>query len=373
MLAKVKLKLRTKFTLLLLVLLIVGITLGGIGLWQTIQGTAQTEFRTRGLMLIAAMNSVRGYTSQDVGPLLATGQFTQGLFIRETIPAFSARQVFQRFTQNTANADVIYKEATLNPTNPLDQSDDFESAIVQQMRGDSNLKEVSGFRTLSTGRAYYVARPIVVSAQSCLGCHSTPDAAPKGLTDIYTSGGGFGWNLNEIIGTQIIYVPAEEVLDQDLRTFLLVGTIFIVTLVVGILLINFTLNRMVIQPVTVMGSLAHKISIDQLEPGDLESAKLVKITTNGDELGALAQVFRKMAQEVRDRTQRLQEKVQQLHIEIDEIKRKKQVEEIVDSTFFGNIQAKARVLREQRQRAEGDAPKDDSEKNVPPQDDSATA
>jgi methyl-accepting chemotaxis protein len=365
-----KLKLRTKFTLLLLLLLLVGIIFGGLGLWRTIQGTAETEFKTRGLMLIAAMNGVRGYTSQDVGPLLATGQFTQVEFIKETIPAFSARQVFQRYVQNTTDASLIYKEATLNPTNPLDQADEFESAIVQQMRGDPNLKEVSGFRTLSTGRAYYVARPIVVGAPSCLGCHSTPDAAPKGMLTLYASGGGFGWQLNETIGTQIIYVPAEEILEQGLRTFLIIGAVFIVTLVIGILLINFTLNRLVIQPVTVMGGLAHKISKDELAPGDLESSALVKIATSGDELGYLARVFRQMAREVRERTQRLQATVQQLHIEIDEIKRKKQVEEIVDSTFFGNVQAKARVLREQRQHKD-EAAKDDSDKDVPPQDDSA--
>ena len=49
------------------------------------------------------------------------------------------------------------------------------------------------------------------------------------------------------------------------------------------------------------------------------------------------------------RTQELQREIQQLRIEIDQVKRQKQFEEIVDSEFFHNVQSQAQVLRARRE------------------------
>jgi len=49
------------------------------------------------------------------------------------------------------------------------------------------------------------------------------------------------------------------------------------------------------------------------------------------------------------RTQELQREIQQLRIEIDQVKRQKQVKEIVDSDFFQNVQNQARALRARRE------------------------
>jgi len=341
------LKLGTKFTLMLSLLLLGGIIIGGIGLWQALQASAQAEFETRGLMLIAAMNGIRSYTSEDIGPRLTSTENANSGFIKETIPAFSTREVFDRYKSSTTDVGFVYKEATLNPTNPLDQSDGFETEIVGRFRDDSNLKEVTGFRTLPTGNSYYVAKPLAVSSQSCLSCHSTRAAAPKDMLASYSSEGGFGWQLNEIIGAQFIYVPADEVLAQGLRSFAVMMFILFLTLVTAILLTNFILQRFVIQPVDVMGGLAQKIASDQLLPDDLESSQLAKITTSGDELGQLAQVFRKMARDVHERTQALKQMVQDLHIEIDQVKRKAQVDGITDSDFFRDLEKKTRHIHKQ--------------------------
>ena len=48
------------------------------------------------------------------------------------------------------------------------------------------------------------------------------------------------------------------------------------------------------------------------------------------------------------REQSLKQEIQQLRIEIDEVKRQKQVSEIVESDFFQDLQAKARSIRSRR-------------------------
>ncbi|MBN1921740.1 MAG: HAMP domain-containing protein [Anaerolineae bacterium] len=66
-----------------------------------------------------------------------------------------------------------------------------------------------------------------------------------------------------------------------------------------------------------------------------------------DEVDALAQVFELMVSKVRAREEGLKRQVQQLRIEIDEVKRTRQVEEITGSDYFTTLKEKARVLRQQ--------------------------
>ncbi len=67
-----------------------------------------------------------------------------------------------------------------------------------------------------------------------------------------------------------------------------------------------------------------------------------------DEVATLAQVFELMVGKVYQREQTLRRQVEELKIEIDEVKRQKQVSEIVDSDFFQDLRSKARVMRERK-------------------------
>ncbi len=77
-----------------------------------------------------------------------------------------------------------------------------------------------------------------------------------------------------------------------------------------------------------------------------------------DEIETLAEVFEIMVSKVYQREQTLIRQVEELKIEIDEVKRRKQVSEIVESDFFQDLQAKARRMRSRSRRNEQDAPGD---------------
>ena len=70
-----------------------------------------------------------------------------------------------------------------------------------------------------TSHKRYMARPIQVGNPACLGCHSTPDAAPATMVKLYGSANGFGWKLNEIVGAQIVSVPMTLPLENAQRAF----------------------------------------------------------------------------------------------------------------------------------------------------------
>ncbi|HEY1477218.1 MAG TPA: DUF3365 domain-containing protein, partial [Chthoniobacterales bacterium] len=76
-------------------------------------------------------------------------------------------------------------------------------------RNDPARTEVTGHRDTPDGASLYFCAPIRVDDSSCLTCHSTPETAPVEMVKIYGTANGFGWKLNEVIGAQIVSVPAK--------------------------------------------------------------------------------------------------------------------------------------------------------------------
>lgn len=64
-----------------------------------------------------------------------------------------------------------------------------------------------------------------------------------------------------------------------------------------------------------------------------------------DEISKLSKVFEFMIGKVRQREENLKQQVAELKIEIDQVKRDKQVKEIVETDFFQDLMSKAREMR----------------------------
>ena len=89
-----RLKLAPKFTLLLLLVFILGSGLGGLVLSRALQQQVEAKVTAEGVVLMESMQAVRRYTNQQVSPLLETAM-GEDEFWPETIPAYSARRVFE--------------------------------------------------------------------------------------------------------------------------------------------------------------------------------------------------------------------------------------------------------------------------------------
>ena len=280
------LKLTTKFSLMLMLVFVGSIVISGAALSKALENRAENEITSQALLLIQSMSAVRTYTSEHINPLLTPRLDTDPQFIPETVPAYSATEVFQNLRQNPEYRNFFYKEATLNPTNLRDKADSFEAKIVERFRNEPQTKEISGFRTVPGGDLFYIARPLSVNKESCLTCHSTPENAPKSQLATYGTEWGFGWRLNEIVAAQIISVPSVEIFNTTKRSLSLVMGILFGIFTLSILGINFFLKRFVIQPIKQMSKMAQKVSTGETS-GDFMS------NTN-DEIGVLAASFNRM-------------------------------------------------------------------------------
>jgi HAMP domain-containing protein len=280
------LRLGAKFNLLLLIAFLISIVISGLALSTILNRNAESQIVSKAFVLIQTMNSVRNYTSTQVNPQLAARLETDAEFLPQTVPGYAAREVFEHLRTNKEYSDFFYREATLNPTNLRDKADVFETEVVQRFRNEANLKELTGFRSFPGGDLFYIARPIAITKESCLRCHSTPEAAPKSLLASYGRDNGFGWKLNEIVGAQVISVPAQEIVNSARQTLLIVMATVCGVFAIAILLINLLLKLAVINPLKRMALVAHDVSTGKMD-SEFEQ-------TSHDEIGVLAEAFNRM-------------------------------------------------------------------------------
>lgn len=281
------LKIGAKFNLLLTLVFVISIFVSGAALSRVLQQMAENEVTSKAQILIQTMNSVRNYTQSHINPLLTPKLDTEPSFIPETVPAFSATEVFEHFRQQDPQyKNFFYKEATLNPTNLRDKADSFEEQLVERFRSGLATKPISDFRNIPEGKIFYIAQPLAVKEQQCLRCHSTPDQAPKSQLVTYGTKNGFGWKLNEIVSAQIISVPSQEIFDSVHRTWSLLMGLFISIFVIIALLINFLIRRTVLHRIKKMERIAQQVSIGDTTTNFDDQSK--------DEIGGLAAAFNRM-------------------------------------------------------------------------------
>ena len=276
-------KLLLKFNLVFVLIFLLGLVATGAMTRRMLERNAQQETLQQARLLLEKALAVRSYTSTQVAPLLETQM--KYAFLPQSVPAFSATEVLARIQKN--HPEYAYKEATLNPTNPRDRALEWEADVIAEFRKSAELKEFVGERDTPAGRALYIARPIRIADGACLRCHSTVETAPRTLVEKYGPANGFGWQLGEVVGAQMVSVPTAVPLARAHAAWaLFMGMLSAVFVLIAVAL-NAMLWWLVIRPVTRLARLADRVSLGELSaPGFASGAH--------DEIGRLAASFTRM-------------------------------------------------------------------------------
>ncbi len=277
-------RLLIKFNLILIVVFGSGVSLAGYLARNFLQQTAHDQVLQQARLMIGSASAMRTYTAKQVGPLLEAHEAKMNTFLPQTIPFYAATEAFHYLHGDYP--DYAYKEATLNPTNLRDRAADWEADVIQIFRTHPDQREFSGERDTPAGRALFLAKPIAVT-QDCLECHGMARDAPPTLIQTYGKDNGFGWQVGDTVGAQIISVPMSvplSIADRAFRTLMFsLGGISLATL----LLLDLAIILIVIRPVTRLSKAA-----DQISKGDLT---IPEVPAKGsDEISQLGQSFNRM-------------------------------------------------------------------------------
>ena len=272
-----------RINLLLATAFVLAMAVAGVVAHRVLQDQAKAEGIETVELMLASAAATRDYTRDEIAPLVSP--LIAERFVPQMVPAYSAKQNIERLRRD--RPAFIYREATLNPTNPADRVTEWEADIVNRFRADKSLKQVTGERSTPAGPTLYMARPLAVSSETCLACHSTAGAAPATMIAAYGSTNGFGWQLGETVGAQIMSVPMAAALDKadaSFRAFMIsLGVIFLVTAI----LVNIVVSQLVLKRIGRMANAAELIS-----KGDLDGA--VFDAKGTDEIAQMGRSFERM-------------------------------------------------------------------------------
>jgi HAMP domain-containing protein len=276
-------KLIVKFNLVLFLVFATAFLTVGYVSRRLLQRNAREEILENARIMMEAALAVRSYTNNQIKPLLETQ--IKYSFLPQSVPAYSANEYFNQLRKKFP--DYSYKEATLNPTNPVNRATDWEADIVRYFRQSSEQTELVGERDTPNGRSLYIARPMKIKDAKCLYCHDTPESAPPTMIERYGSDNGFGWKLNDILTAQIVSAPMQLPIRRAKTAF--AG--FMISLAAVFVVIFAALNVMLIflvtRPVNRLSKIANEVSLGNLEVADFQMS-------GKDEIAALSESFSRM-------------------------------------------------------------------------------
>jgi len=289
-------RLTTKFNLVLFAVFSLGLAIAGYISYSVLQKHAREEVLTQAGMMMEAAMAIRGYTVKEIRPLLTLQMKRE--FLPQSVPSYAATQNFE--TVREMHPEYTYKEAALNPTNPRDHATDWETDIIRIFRDDPETTEISGERVTPLGQSLYYARPIRISNKNCLTCHSTIDAAPETMIKLYGSNNGFGWQLDEVVGAQVVSVPLSVPLAKARQEFVIFMVSLIAIFAVIFIVINIMLSQIVVKRVREMAHAADDISTGHMDVPEFR-------VSGKDEIADLNRSFNRMRRSLEKAMQMLGE------------------------------------------------------------------
>ena len=288
--------LKAKFNLVMLVAFLIGLGLAGGLSYRIAQDNARREVLQEAAIMMGQASAISHYTDREIAPLLA-GQL-KVRFLPQTIPFWAAQTNFRALQQHFP--DYSFREPATNPTNPADRPTDWQADIIDVFRRNPKLTQFVSTRDTVTGPILSMSRPIAVTDQGCLACHSSPAAAPATLVDLYGPAHGFGWKMGDIVGAQIVSVPMRLPLERAQHLFETVMAGLAAVFLVMIVLMNLLLHFVIIRPVRRISEIAGKVSL-----GDMSAPEYS--VRGRDEIASLSESFNRMRRSLANAMKMLEE------------------------------------------------------------------
>jgi len=277
-------KLASKYNLTLIIILSLCFAAMSSMIYLILQKHAKAEVIKHASILMEAGLAMRKYTIKEIKPLLALQNKRN--FLPQSVPSYAATRNFDVLRET--HPEYRYKEATLNPTNPRDRAADWEEDIIIEFRNNRELKNITVVRDTPSGKTLYFARPIRINNEACLTCHGIVEDAPASMLKLYGSANGFGWRMDEVVGSQIVSVPLSLPVTQANETFVLLIAVLAGSFALIFIVLNIVLRKVFIKRIAELG-----VSVEDVNQGHIDCLTAFNLNGN-DEISVLAESIEHM-------------------------------------------------------------------------------
>jgi hypothetical protein len=217
---------------------------------------------------------------------------------------YAIREI-EKYFKSLNPSGYSFKDAAIDARSPENEADEYERTFLEKLAMGKKLESDITVRNID-GKPYLVVlRKGEVMEASCLRCHSTPQNAPKGMTDHYGSERSFDRKSGDAISTVSLRIPLSEAYAAANIFSLKLSAILI-----GILICIFTIQywlyrRYLLEPLNVMRDKAKEIATHEDHLGEQIPEPF------GRELSELTASFNEMSVKLRHERNHLEELVDQ--------------------------------------------------------------
>lgn len=249
-----KVNIRNKLNIVLILTFLFALSVSSYFLRLSLNNTALNELKKLSYLQMDMAQAVRKYTSEHIKQNVSN----EDSFHEITVPSFAATTIMENL--NLKYEKTKYVEVALNPTNPNNQARGWQIDIIKEFADNPQITEI--FRVTKRGEIEYFnfLKPLRVTSESCLNCHSSPERAPISMLQKYGDQNGFNWQLNQTIGVQIVSVPTDVAMKTAQMSLL--GYIGLTVIICGFffIVLNIMLNHVVINPIETKNEQLQQIS-----------------------------------------------------------------------------------------------------------------
>ena len=106
--------------------------------------------------------------------------------------------------------EVYYKMASVNPRNPVNKADEFETSLIRMFNENRELHEFRKVINIDGKKYLYYAIPFLETTPNCMKCHGKRQDAPPGLRALYPGEGGFNEKTGVYRAIESIRMPIND-------------------------------------------------------------------------------------------------------------------------------------------------------------------
>jgi methyl-accepting chemotaxis protein WspA len=231
--------------------------------------TMMNQYEEKAEMMLFAMKAVRAHMGSVIRPEANKFISPDDFITQLQSTSFTAKGVFAKIDEKRRHG-FNFKTASIKPRNPANAATELDAeiiAILEEMNVQGRDPFWQGIRKINGVENFIIAAG-EINKPSCEQCHSTPEAAPRGLKEKYPPADdrSYGRITGKIESAEIVEVPIASMTKEvnAINAVIVASASLALVMVLAFLTVGL---RYVFRPMVHMTSVAEKIA-----DGDIQAA-----------------------------------------------------------------------------------------------------
>ncbi|WP_419784881.1 c-type heme family protein [Pseudodesulfovibrio sp.] len=227
-----------------------------VGLHVHLNRLMEGEAREKASLILASVEAVQRYVRGTLRPVMYENLLPDHFVLEAMSTSYVTRAVMS--DPNLKHENFEYRRVAEGARNPHSEATPLEREFIERFKADPKLTHLEEFRDVKGERSF-----VTVYAQrydsSCMHCHGEPSSAPKELIERYGVTRGFGKNIGELAGIDMVRIKVERDVGGIRDAIISFAMLFALGILVQFLVIQGFFYRLVVHSLRRVTAFMHRL------------------------------------------------------------------------------------------------------------------